>query len=181
MEAFTEFFQENPLATAFGAAGLLFQLTWPVFRAHRAIMTMQFGIGADYSLHYALLEAWSGAGVAGLGATQSALAFFVGERPWFRWVGLSFLPMVAAVCWSTWDGLPTVFVFAAVSLIMIGRLQRDTLRLRIFLLSAAPFGMGYDIAVGATPALIGGGVSAIIAAAMLIREIRSRRQSVDAA
>ena len=84
MEAFTEFFQENPLATAFGAAGLLFQLTWPLFRAHKAIMTMQFGIGADYSLHYALLDAWSGAGVAGLGATQSALAFFFGERPWFR-------------------------------------------------------------------------------------------------
>jgi len=179
MEAFTEFFQENPLAAAFGTAGLLFQLTWPVFRAHRAIMTMQFGIGADYSLHYALLDAWSGAGVAGLGAMQSALAFFVGERPWFRWVGLSFLPVVAAVCWSTWDGLPTVFVFAAVALIMIGRLQRDTLHLRIFLLSAAPFGMGYDILVGATPALIGGGASAIIATAMLIREIKSRRQMAN--
>ena len=107
-----------------------------------------------------------------------ALAFFYGERPWFRWVGLGFLPIVAAICWSTWSGLPTVFVFAAVSLIMIGRLQRDTLRMRIVLLAAAPFGMGYDILVGATPALIGGIVSAIIATAMLIREIKSRRQAV---
>jgi hypothetical protein len=176
MDAFTEFFQENPLATAFGAAGLFFQLTWPLFRAHKAIMSMQFGIGADYSLHYAFLDAWSGAGVAGLGALQSALSFFLGDHTWFRWVGLSFLPVVAAVCWSTWSGLPTLFVFAAVALIMIGRLQRDTLRLRILLLSAAPFGMGYDILVGATPALIGGIVSAIIATAMLIREIKSRRQ-----
>lgn len=180
MEAFTDFFQENPLAAAFGVAGLLFQLTWPIFRAHRAIMTMQFGIGADYSLHYALLDAWSGAGVAGLGATQSALAFFLGEHTWFRWVGLSFLPVVAAVCWTTWCGLPTLLVFAAVSLIMIGRLQRDTLRLRILLLSAAPFGMAYDILIGATPALIGGGVSAIIATVMLVREIKSRRQFVKA-
>ena len=117
MEAFIIFIQENPLATAFGVAGLLFQLTWPLFRAHKAIMSMQFGIGADYSLHYALLDAWSGAGVAGLGATQSALAFFFGERFWFRWVGLGFLPVVAAVCWTTWSGLPTLLVFAAVAIL----------------------------------------------------------------
>jgi hypothetical protein len=143
-------------------------------------MTVQFGIGADYSLHYALLDAWSGAGVASLGASQSALAFFFGERPWFRWVGLAFLPVVAAVCYATWGGLETACAFAAVTLIMIGRLQRDTLRLRILLLAAAPFGMGYDILVGAAPALAGGCVSAVIAVCMLIREIRLRGQAAGA-
>jgi hypothetical protein len=59
-------------------------------------------------------------------------------------------------------------------------MQRDTLRLRILLLAAAPFGIGYDIAVGALPALIGGLISAVIAVAMLVREIKQRRQPAAA-
>jgi hypothetical protein len=182
MHTVTEIFLANPMATTFGAIGLLCQLIWPMFRRRRAIMTAQFGVGADYSLHYALLDAWSGAGVAGIGATQSALAFFFGERSWFRWLGLIFLPVVAAICYATWAGLETLFAFAAVTLIMLGRLQRDTLRLRILLLAAAPFGIGYDILVGA-PALVGGIVSATVAATMLVREINERRQPlvIDAA
>jgi hypothetical protein len=181
MTAVIDAFLTNPLATAFGTMGLLCQLIWPLFHARRAIMTVQFGIGADYSLHYALLDAWSGAGVAGLGATQSALAFFYGDRPWFRRVGLVFLPIVAAVCWSTWSGVETLFAFAAVVLIMVGRQQRDTLRLRILLLAAAPFGMGYDIVVGAAPAMVGAMVSAAVATVMLIREINQRRHAAVSA
>jgi hypothetical protein len=175
MDGFLDVFQENPLAAAFGFAGLFCQLIWPVFRARRAIMTAQFGIGADYSLHYALLGAWSGAGVAGLGATQSALAFFAGDRPWLQNVGYFFLPVVGVIGYLTWSGIESAFALAAVTLIMVGRMQSDTLRLRILLLAAAPFGMAYDIAVGAAPALMGGIVSAIIAVTMLVREIRSRR------
>jgi len=175
MDGFLAVFQENPLAVAFGAAGLFCQLIWPLFQDRRAIMTAQFGIGADYSMHYALLGAWSGAGVAGLGATQSALAFFAGDRPWLRNVGYVFLPVVGLIGYLTWSGIESAFALAAVTLIMVGRMQSDTLRLRILLLTAAPFGMAYDIAVGAAPALIGGIVSAIIAVTMLVREIRSRR------
>jgi hypothetical protein len=175
MDGFLDVFQQNPWAAAFGAAGLFCQLIWPVFRARRAIMTAQFGIGADYSLHYALLGAWSGAGVAGLGATQSALAFLAGDRPWLRYVGYVLLPVVGVIGYLTWSGIESAFALAAVTLIMVGRMQSDTLRLRILLLAAAPFGMAYDIAVSALPALIGGMVSTIIAVSMLVREIRSRR------
>lgn len=178
MDGIAEIFLENPVATAFGAMGLLCQLIWPLFRAHRSIISVQFGIGADYSIHYALLDAWSGACVAGLGATQSALVFLVGDRPWFRWAGLVFLPIVVVICYVTWSGLSTLLAFAAVTLTMVGRMQSNTLRLRILLLAAAPFGMGYDFLVGAAPALIGAVASATISAAILVREIRSRRQSV---
>jgi Bacterial inner membrane protein len=181
MDAFEEIVRENPLAVAFGAAGLLCQLIWPLFRTHRAIMSVQFGIGADYGTQYALLGAWSGAGVACLGAMQSALAFAAGDRPWLRRTGYVFLPIVAVVCMATWSGLASLFALAAVALIMIGRMQQDTLRLRIFLLAAAPFGMGYDILVGALPALVGGTVSAIVAMSMLIREIRERGTNAGSA
>jgi len=179
MSGFVDIFQENPLAAGFGLMGLFCQLVWPLFRARKAIMTVQFGIGADYSVQYALLDAWSGAGVAGLGALQSVLAFFAGERPWLRRAGLVFLPVVVSICWATWSGLPSLFALAAVTLVMIGRLQRDTVRLRFFLLAAAPFGMGYDILVAALPALTGAVLSATIAATMLARELRQRRRDAE--
>lgn len=175
MEGFVSMLHENPVAVAFGAAGLFCQLIWPLFRSRRAIMTAQFGIGADYSLHYAFLEAWSGAGVAGIGATQSALAFIAGDHPKLRFAGFVFLPVVAVICAATWCGIASLFALVAVTLIMVGRMQRDTLRVRIMLLAAAPFGMGYDIVVGSTPALMGGIVSATIAVTMLVWEIRQRR------
>jgi hypothetical protein len=100
-----------------------------------------------------------------------------GERAWLRHAGFVFLPVVAAICYATWSGIASFFALVAVTLVMIGRMQRDTLRLRVFLLAAAPFGIGYDIAVGALVALIGAIVSALIALSMLMREIRLRRQA----
>jgi Bacterial inner membrane protein len=178
MSGIAQSIMANPAATAFGAAGLACQLAWPLFRTQRKILAVQFGIGADYSLHYALLGASSGAGVAALGAAQTALKLVAGDRPWLRWVGLAFLPVVAAVCWVTWNGPASVCAFAAVTLIMVGRMQDDTLRLRLFMLAAAPFGMGYDILVGAAPALMGGIASATIAILALIRELRERRSAL---
>ena len=71
-------------------------------------------------------------------------------------------------------------MLAACSLVMIGRMQKDTLVMRIFLLAAAPFGISYDIIVGAPVALAGAVTSATIAATMLAREIRKRRGLIDA-
>ena len=179
MSALTDILLESPLAAAFGAAGLLCQLIWPIFRARKAILSAQFGIGADYSLQYALLGAWSGAGVAGLGALQTALACFAGERAWLRHSGLLLLPVVGLIGYASWSGIATLLAMIAVTLIMVGRAQRDTLRLRVLLLAAAPFGIGYDIVVGALAALVGGIVSAIVASVMLIREIRARRRDLQ--
>jgi hypothetical protein len=165
----------HPLAAAFGTAGLVCQLVWPMLRRRKAILSLQFGIGANYSLSYALMDAWSGAGVAALGATQTAMTILAGDRPELRLFGIACLPTVAAISYATWSGLPSIFALTAVTLIMVGRMQHDTLRLRLLLLSAAPFGMAYDILVGATPALVGGIVSATIAVFGLAREIRERR------
>jgi hypothetical protein len=175
MSALVDIFQLNPAASAFGTAGLVCQLAWPLFRRHRTIMSVQFGVGANYGLHYALMDAWSGAGLAGLGAMQSAIAFLAGDRPWLRWVSFAFLPVAVAVCYATWCGLPSMLALTALTLIMIGRMQRDPLQVRILLLTATPFGMGYDILVGAAPALVGGIVSGAVAVVMLAREIRERR------
>ena len=169
-----EIFEANPAAFVFGTFGLICQLAWPLFRTRQAIITAQFGAGADYALQYAFLGAWSGAAVAALGATQSAILLLAGDRPWLRYLGPALLPLVTVICALTWSGLQSLCALVAVSLVMIGRAQRDVLRLRLFLLAAAPFGMGYDILTGALPALVGGAVSAMIAASMLMRELRVR-------
>lgn len=175
MNSLLAILQQNPAAAVFGATGLACQFVWPLFRQRRAIISAQFGIGASYSLHYAFIDAWSGAGVAGLGAAQSAIAFLAVGRPWLRWVGVVCLPVVAAICYATWSGLPTILALAAVTLVIVGRMQRDTVQLRALLLAAAPFGMAYDVVVGAAPALVGGVVSATVAGFMLARDIRERR------
>ena len=174
MDGLAELIQGAPLASVFGAAGLLCQLVWPLFRARKAIITAQFGIGANYSVQYAVLDAWSGAIVAGLGAVQSLIVLCAGERPRLNRVGLVLLPIVEAIGLATWTGIETLFALTAVTLIMVGRLQRDTLRLRMFLLVAAPFGIGYDVLVGALPALVGGILSALISMSMLVHEIKHR-------
>lgn len=175
MDSFGTILSENPAATAFGAAGLACQMIWPLFTARRAMLGVQMGIGTNYGAQYALLDAWSGAGVCALGATQTLVALLAGSRPWIRWLGLGFLPVVAGVCFATWSGPASFFALVACALVMIGRLQQDVIRLRIFMLAAAPFGIGYDLSVGAAPALAGACVSASLAATMLRREIRNRR------
>jgi len=174
MAALMQIFQENPMAALFGTLGLACQLIWPLFGARKAILSAQFGIGANYGVQYALLDAWSGAGIACMGATQTAIAFFAGERPWLRKLGLVFLPAIGGVCYVTWSGAASFFALTACALVMLGRLQKDTLRLRLFLLAAAPFGISYDVTVGAPVALVGAITSATIAVVMLVREIRTR-------
>ena len=169
-----EFIEANPLAATFGALGLACQLAWPLFRARRAILAVQFGIGAGYAVQYALLGAWSGAGIAALGATHTALTFFAYRHPALHRVALLLLPAAGVICVTTWNGVASLMAGAACVIVMAGRMQGDTLRLRVFSLSAAPFGIGHDILVGAAPALAGAIASAGIAAVALIREIERR-------
>jgi hypothetical protein len=168
---------ERPLATAFGVLGLACQLAWPWFRTRHVILSIQLGIGLLYCVQYALLDARSAAAVCALGAMQTSLALAAGDQPWLRRAGLLFLPIVASLCLATWSGLPSLFAMIGVTLVMVGRLQQDMLRLRVLQLGSAPFAIGHDALVGAAPALIGCIVSACVASAALLREFRLRRQA----
>lgn len=172
---------ENSTSGAFGAAGLACQLIWPLLKRRRAMLGVQMGIGSNYGVQYAMLDAWSGAAVCALGASQTLVAFLAAGRPWLRYLGLAFLPAVAAAGLITWTGWPTLFALSALTLVMIGRLQQDTIRLRQFMLAAAPFGIGYDLSVGAALALIGACISLVISLGALRCEIRKRAGGTTAA
>jgi hypothetical protein len=179
MNGLIEIFQGNPMALVFGGFGLICQLIWPLFGERKAILSVQLGIGTNYGVQYALLDAWSGAGIALLGATQTVIALLAGDKPWLKKMGLAFLPLVGVVAFITWSGLPSLLSLTACSLVMLGRLQNDTLLLRVFLLAAAPFGIGYDVSVGAGVALCGAISSAVIALTMLVGEFRARRRAQE--
>ncbi len=168
---------ENPVAIAFGAAGLACQFVWPLLSGRRAILGVQLGIGANYGAQYALLDAWSGAAVCSLGAAQTLIALLAGERAWLRRLGLMFLPGIVGVSLMTWSGLPSFLALSACCLTILARQQQDEIRLRQFMLAAAPFGMSYDISVGAAPALIGACVSNSIALVMLRPALRNSQRN----
>ena len=168
-------------AVLFGSAGLAGQLVWPLFKQRRQMLTAQFCIASCYAAQYALLGQWSGTGVCAIGASQTLIALAAGDRPWLRHMGLGFLPVVWLVTALTWSGLASALAMTACCLIMIGRMQGDTLRMRAVMLCASPFGIGYDLVVGALPGLMGALLSACIGAAALRREWRARQATLPAA
>ena len=166
---------EHPVAAAFGAAGLTCQLVWPLFTMRPQILAGQLGAASGYATQYALLDQWSGASVCMIGATQTVIAMLFGERPWLRHLGFGFIPLAGLLGYATWNGTASAFAMAACCLVMIGRMQRDTLRMRAVILAASPFGIGYDLSVGAVPALAGAILSCVIGLAAFRREWLARR------
>ncbi len=168
-------FADAPLAAAFGMAGLAGQLAWPLLRKRCQILSAQFGIASCYATQYALMGQWSGTGVCAIGAGQTLIAMITGGRPRLRCVGACFIPLVGLISFLTWNGVASAFAMTACCLVMIGRMQRDAIRMRAVMLSAAPFGIGYDLTVGAAPALAGAILSALVGGAALYRECQARR------
>lgn len=158
-----------------GTVGLLAQLTWPLMRTRRGILGVQAAIGLGYGTQYALLGAWSGAAVAWLGGVQTLLVLFLGAG-FTRTIAIVVFPTLLLIGATTWNGIPTLLALIACGLIMLGRLQQDTLSLRKLQLAAAPVGAAHDLLVGALPALAGAFASAVIAALALRREVVSRRK-----
>lgn len=166
---------EAPLATVIGSAGLAAQLAWPLFRTREAMLTVQLGAACCYAASYALMGQDTATAVCLTGAIQTTVALLAGDRPWLGRIGLVFLPVVLGVGALTYSGLPTILAVAACCLVMVGRLQPDTLRMRAIQLTAAPFGAAHDALVGAWPGLAGATVTFAIALAAFRRERRGRR------
>lgn len=176
MANLADILQFGCLALLPGTVGLLAQLTWPLMRTRRGILIVQAAIGLGYGTQYALLGAWSGAAVAWLGGVQTLLVLFLGSCH-TRTIAIGVFPTLVLIGVTTWNGIPTLLALIACSLIMLGRLQQDTLRLRKLQLAAAPAGAAHDLLVGALPALAGALASAAIAALSLRREVMSHRKS----
>ena len=176
----TDLIQEIPLAPVFGAAGLAGQIVWPMLKERRHILGAQLGIACCYATQYALMGQGTGMAVCLVGATQTTVALIAGDRPWLSRLGLVFIPLVIALAVATWSGVPTLLATCACTLIMLGRMQRDLLRMRGVMLCAAPFGIAYDLSVGAVPALIGAVLSLTLSALAFRRALNDRMRTQGA-
>jgi hypothetical protein len=165
---------EIPLATVFGSAGLVAQLVGPLFRSRETMVTVQLAAACSYAASYALMGQETATAVCLTGATQSAVALLAGNRRGLGKLGYFFLPVVLSIGVLTFSGLPTLFSVAACCLVMIGRLQADTLRMRGIQLTAAPLGATHDALIGAWPGFAGACVTFAIALTAFVRERRSR-------
>lgn len=164
-------------APVFGLAGLAAQMVWPLFRTRETILMVQLGSVCSYAASYALMGQTSATATCLIGAIQTTIALIAGNRPWLSQAGYAFIPAVLILGLMTYSGLPTLLVIAACSLSMIGRMQRDPLRMRSVQMSATPFGATHDLVVGAWPAAMGAVVSFTIAAVAFRRELRLRNQA----
>lgn len=166
---------EIPLATMFGAAGLAAQVVWPLFRSREKILTVQLGAACCYATSYALMGQATGTAVCLTGAIQTTVALLAGDRPWLARMGYVFLPVVLGIGVLTFSGIATFLAVTACCLVMIGRMQSDTLRMRRIQLTASPFGAAHDVLIGAWPCLAGACVTFTIALTAFRRERRDRR------
>lgn len=167
---------EPAYAPVFGIAGLAAQAVSPVFRTREAMLTAQLCAACSYATSYALLDQQTAAAVCLTGAIQTTVALLAGDRPWLCRMGYVFLPVVFAIGAETWTGLPTVLAVTACCLVMLGRMQTDTLRMRGIQLTASPFGAAHDVFVGAWPCLLGAALSFTIALSAFRREQHRRRR-----
>ncbi|MFT5052809.1 MAG: hypothetical protein ACI8QZ_004247 [Chlamydiales bacterium] len=107
-----------------------------------------------FGTHYLLSDAWTGAGMNLIAMLQALLAIPLGNRPGFRIAYLVTLPVIGAVVWISWAGLPSAFAAAGFALISLGRYQLSPVRFRIFMLAAIPAWVAHNILVGSIPGLI---------------------------
>lgn len=167
------------IAPAFGVAGLAAQMIWPLFHKRETILKVQLGGVCAYATCYALMGHDTATAACLIGALQTTLALFGGKHRWLSYTGYIFVPAILVLGLITYSGITSLLVIAACSLSMIGRMQRDTLRMRGVQMSATPFGATHDLVVGAWPAAMGAAVSFTIAMTAFRKELRRRTRSAQ--
>lgn len=139
------------LSALFGAACLL---AWPFFRSRAAMLTVQFGVGAGFSLHYALLGASTASFANGLGAVQILLSLCFARATKLRWAGYLPVPLMLALAVLTWSGWPSFFAALGTILLAIGRMQSDEKTLRVLVvLGTAPW-LAHDLLMASPVAFV---------------------------
>ncbi|MBY6260527.1 YgjV family protein [Azospirillum sp. 412522] len=157
------------LAQLFGFCGTIGGMLWPFFRSRTGMLLVQLVPCLCFALHFAMLDAPTGAALNGLAALQVAAALALGTRPAFRIVYLLILPVIAAAMAVTWTGVPSAFAAAGMALISLARYQTQVARFRGTMLVALPCWFMHNSLVGSVPAMISDVTGIIVNAWMLLR------------
>lgn len=105
------------LATAFGFAGVVANLCWPLMRERKYMLAGQVVACVLMLTHFLLLGANTGAAIMGVAGIQAALAIPLESSPRFRFIYLASLVLTPIVCYATWQGVQSVFSSLALAVV----------------------------------------------------------------
>lgn len=158
-----------------GLAGMVFGVSWPLFRNRTVILSMQTLGSTLFAFHWLLKGDGTATVLTVMSVIQSLAAIPLGSRPGFRYVYLGTLPVIAVLLASTWSGTPSVFAALGTAVVSLGRYQLDTLLFRVILMAAGPFWFSHNVLVESYPAMAADIVSLVINAVTLYRLLGERR------
>lgn len=140
-----ESFAADPATVVTGIAAALCLTFGPAFRSRHAMLTAQFGAGVCFVAHYLCLGITVAAAANVLGLMQTLAAIFAGRSATINRVGYALIGlMVLSGLWF-WQGPISGLSVLAMTLIALGRMQTNVMRLRLLLLSGSLVWMAHDV------------------------------------
>ena len=164
MNAYLPFF-----ASAFGFAGVVANLTWPLMRSRSALLAWQVVACALMLIHFELIAAHSGALIMFVAGAQTALAIPLGRSSRFKLIYLGSLALTPAICFLSWQGPESVFSSLALAIVCVANFQLNQLHQRALLITAIFAWVAHNVMVGSVPGLVSNTLAFCVSAAMLLR------------
>jgi hypothetical protein len=167
-----------------GVAATLCLTAAPMFRSRRMILLAQLGAGICFAAHYVCLGIAVAAAANMLGTVQTGAALLAGRSAVMSWLGYVLIGLMVLLGLYFWQGPISALSVAATSLIALGRMQSNEVRLRVLLLAGGGFWIMHDFLGEAWIALTADIGAATMGAAvlfsLLFRVTIERRASLPA-
>ncbi len=124
-------------------------VSFPLANGRRAILGLQFVIGAAIASHYALLGVTAAVAVNLLGCAQVLLSLWSDRRPRLAVVGYALIPAMGLAAVVSWDGPISALAAAAMAAIAFGRMAKDELSMRLLLMVGGSLWFAHDLMIEA--------------------------------
>lgn len=164
------------ISAAFGYAGLIANLMWPMFTKRTYLLAGQVIACLLMLTHFALLGANSGAWIMGIAGTQALLAIPLGQSPKFKRIYLASLTLTPVVCILTWQGSQSVYSSLALAIVCIANFQLNQLFQRLWLINAIFAWIAHNALIASKPALMSNVLALAISTWMLFKTWRSKNK-----
>lgn len=165
------------LATAFGFAGVLANVCWPLMRARRNLLAGQVVACVLMLAHFACLGAQTGATIMGVAGVQAALAIPLERKPRFKYLYLVSLVLTPVVCVATWQGAQSVFSSLALAIVCVANFQLNQVRQRALLITAVVAWFVHNLMVVSVPGIASNVLAFAVSARMLVLTAQAARIS----
>jgi len=161
------------LSSAFGFAGVLANVTWPLMRNRSALLSWQIVACALMFCHFELIFAHTGALIMLVAGVQAGLAIPLGRSSNFKYIYLGSLVLTPVVCFLSWQGLQSIFSSLALAIVCAANFQLNQLHQRAMLIVAIFAWVAHNIYVCSIPGLVSNALAFSVSGIMLFRVYRA--------